>query len=92
MNKPQLVTSVATSTSLPAAQVGLVLDALTDAITNALKAGEEVAIPGFGAFAVKVHASRPAKHPVTGEIIIASASRLAKFKTYKDLKAALNQR
>ena len=50
MNKTQLVEQVAKRTGGSKAQSGEALEATLDAITAALRKGDEVAIPGFGKF------------------------------------------
>ena len=48
MNKSQLIDQIAASADISKAASGRALDALTDAITAALKEGDQVALVGFG--------------------------------------------
>jgi DNA-binding protein HU-beta len=62
------------------------LKAFTDAITEALKAGEKVALVGFGTFSVGERAARTGQNPQTGEKINIPAAKSPKFKAGKALK------
>jgi len=50
MNKAELIAAVSESSGLSNAQVRTALDSLLDAVSNALAAGEEVRLVGFGTF------------------------------------------
>lgn len=90
MNKSDLVDAVAADTGLTKADATKAVDALFDAITGALKSGDEVRLVGFGTFAVSERAARTGKNPRTGEEIQIEASKQPKFKPGKGLKDALN--
>ena len=47
--------------------VGQIVDALLDVITDAVREGEEVSIYGFGSLTVQRRAARSVLHPATGE-------------------------
>jgi DNA-binding protein HU-beta len=63
---------------------------MIDGITSALKAGEDVAIIGFGTFKVSQRAARTGRNPKTGEALQISASKSPTFSAGKTLKEALN--
>ena len=65
------------------------VDAVFDAITGALKAGDEVRLVGFGTFAVSERAASTGRNPRTGETIEIAASKQPKFKAGKGLKDAV---
>ena len=71
-------------------QAAETFDAVFDAITDFLKAGERVTLPGFGSFSVSERAARKGRNPATGEEIHIAASKNARFKAGKDLKESLN--
>jgi DNA-binding protein HU-beta len=89
MNKSDLVDAVAADAGLTKADAAKAVDALFDAITGALKTGDEVRLVGFGTFAVSERAARTGKNPRTGEAIQIAASKQPKFKAGKGLKDAL---
>jgi len=66
-----------------------VVDGIFDAISGALKRGEEVSVAGFGIFSVKQRAARTARNPKTGEQVKVAAKRVAKFRPAKGLKDSL---
>ncbi len=89
MNKSDLVDAVAIEAGLTKAQATKAVEALFDAVTTTLKAGDDVRLVGFGTFAVAHRAARTGKNPRSGEVIEIAASKQAKFKPGKALKDAL---
>ena len=67
-----------------------VVDATFEAITHALKGGDEVRLVGFGAFSVSQRAASEGRNPRTGEKIQIAASKQPKFSAGKGLKDAVN--
>lgn len=90
MNKNDLIASVADRTGMPKAGAGQAVDATFDAITAALKSGQEVKVIGFGTFSVAQRAASMGRNPRTGEAISIPASKSPKFKAGKGLKDAVN--
>lgn len=90
MNKAELVDAVVASTELVKADAARAVDALFEAITAAMKAGDSVVIPGFGSFTVKARAARTGRNPQTGAAIQIAASKAVGFKPGKALKDAVN--
>lgn len=90
MNKAELVDAVAGSANLSKADAGRAVDAVIDAVTGALKSGQQVSIVGFGTFSVKHRAARSGRNPRTGETISIAASNVPGFKAGKALKDAVN--
>ena len=90
MNKSELVEAIAGSADISKAAAGRALDALTDAIADALKKGDQVALVGFGTFLVKERAARTGRNPQTGEPIQIAAAKIPSFKPGKALKDAVN--
>ena len=90
MNKAELIDAVAESADLSKASAGRALDAAIDAITSALKKGDNVTLVGFGTFSVRSRAARLGRNPRTGEEIQLKASKVPGFKAGKALKDAIN--
>ncbi|MCP5432659.1 MAG: HU family DNA-binding protein [Alphaproteobacteria bacterium] len=90
MNKNDLVSAVADTTSLSKADATKAVDAVFDVITAAMKKGDEVRLVGFGSFVVANRAASEGRNPRTGEVIKIPASRQPKFRAGKGLKDALN--
>jgi DNA-binding protein HU-beta len=66
------------------------VDAVLQAIAEALKAGEKVKLQGFGNFEAVERAARKGRNPQTGEEIEIAAKKAPKFSPAKDLKQAVN--
>ncbi len=90
MTKVELINAMAEKAGLSKADAEKALKAFTDAITEALKAGDKVALVGFGTFSVGERAARTGQNPQTGEKITIKASKAPKFKAGKMLKDAVN--
>ncbi|NRB41381.1 MAG: HU family DNA-binding protein [Pseudomonadales bacterium] len=90
MNKSELIDAIAAAADLSKADSGRALDAVTEAVTNALKEGDTVSLVGFGTFSVKARAARTGRNPQTGEPIQIKAANIPSFKAGKGLKDAVN--
>ena len=90
MNKSDLIDAIAMSADISKAAAGRALEATVDSITEALQAGDQVALVGFGTFQVKDRAARSGRNPQTGETIQIKASKVPGFKAGKALKDAVN--
>lgn len=86
MNKTELVTRVAQTTELTKKDATKAVDAILDAIADALKEGDKVSLIGFGNFEVRERAARKGRNPQTGEEIEIAASKMPAFKPGKELK------
>jgi DNA-binding protein HU-beta len=90
MNKAQLIDAIAEKSDISKAAAGRAIDAFTDAVTSALKDGDQVSLVGFGSFLVKDRAARSGRNPKTGETIQIAAAKVPGFKAGKGLKDACN--
>lgn len=91
MNKTQLIDVVATKTGLKKAQAEAAVNAMNEAIAEALAAGDKVQLIGFGTYEVKTRAARDGRNPKTGETIKIAASKAPAFTAGKALKDAVNK-
>ncbi len=90
MNKSELVQQIADRTDLSKAQATAALNAMVDAIAEALGKGETVALVGFGTFKVSERAKRTGRNPQTGETLVVPAAKVPRFSAGKALKDAVN--
>ena len=95
MNKNELIAAIqamkpVVKLDVSKTAVTTVVDAVFDAVTAALKKGEEVRLVGFGTFLVTKRAKTKGRNPRTGEEIMIPASKQPKFKAGKGLKEAVN--
>lgn len=90
MNKSQLIDKIAADAELSKAAAGRALDSMIDAVTEALKNDDQVALVGFGTFSVRERSARTGRNPQTGETIQINAAKVPSFKAGKALKDAVN--
>jgi DNA-binding protein HU-beta len=90
MNKSELIETVASASDLSKADAARAVDGVIAAVTEALKAGDQVTIVGFGTFLVRKREARTGRNPRTGETIQIAASNVPAFKAGKALKDAVN--
>lgn len=86
MNKTTLIAQIAEKSGLTRKQAEAALNALTDTITETLKAGDKVQMMGFGSFEIKERAARTGRNPATGETIEIPASKTPVFKAGKSFR------
>ena len=89
MNKEELAAAVAERTGLSKSSASMAVEAVFSCIADALTAGNEVRLVGFGNFSVAHRAARTGRNPQTGEPLQIKASKQPKFKPGKGLKDAL---
>ncbi|MEW8015014.1 MAG: DNA-binding protein HU [Candidatus Sedimenticola endophacoides] len=90
MNKTDLIDAMADAADISKAAAGRALDGMVEAISEALKSGDQVTIVGFGSFSVRERAARAGRNPQTGATIQIAASKSPAFKAGKALKDAVN--
>ena len=90
MNKQDLIGAVADSSGLSKADASKAVEGVFDAISGALKKGDEVRLVGFGTFSVSKRKASTGRNPRTGEAMTIKASSQSKFKAGKGLKDAVN--
>jgi DNA-binding protein HU-beta len=91
MNKSDLITQVAEMAEISKKDATKAVDAVFEAISNALQKGEKVQLVGFGNFEVRERSARKGRNPQTGEEIDIPASKVPAFKPGKSLRDACDQ-
>jgi DNA-binding protein HU-beta len=89
INKTELARAVAEDTGLTNGQAKEAIEATLERIESALLTGDEVALSGFGKFAVSERSARQGRNPQTGETIQIQATKVPRFQASAPLKAAL---
>ncbi|MEK7127142.1 MAG: HU family DNA-binding protein [Patescibacteria group bacterium] len=89
MSKQDLVDLVAKKASLTNKAARESVQALLDAVRDALKRGEKVVVTGFGTFSVRQRAARKGRNPQTGATINIPARKTPGFTAGKALKKAI---
>lgn len=87
MNKTELVNAIAEAAGLSKADSKKALDATLEAIAEAVKKGDKVALLGFGTFSVSERAERQGINPATKQTITIPAKKVVKFKAGAELQA-----
>ncbi|CAE16238.1 DNA-binding protein HU-beta [Enterobacter hormaechei] len=90
MNKSQLIDKIAADSNISKAAAGRVVDAFISSVTGALKDGDDVALVGFGTFAVRERSARTGRNPQTGKELKIAAAKVPAFRPGKGLKDAVN--
>jgi DNA-binding protein HU-beta len=67
MNKKELVNAMAAKTDSSGAGADRALNAMLEIISDSLKKGDSLTLPGFGTFEVRDCAARTARNPKTGK-------------------------
>ena len=89
MTKSDLIDKVATEAKIPRAAAERALNSFTASITEVLRQGGKLTLPGFGTFLTSNRSARKGRNPRTGEEIDIPAVRIPKFKAGKGLKDAI---
>lgn len=89
MNKPNLVSRISEIAGLTQKQSEAALDATLKVITEALAAGEDVKLVGFGKFTVITRQARTGRNPQNGEVLQLPETKSAKFVPGELLKQAV---
>lgn len=89
MNKNQLICAIVSKADCSNEIATACYDAMLESIMEAMKAGDKVALPGFGTFEVKTRAARMGVNPATGEKIEIAESKAINFKAAKSTKDVL---
>ena len=90
MNKGELVESIAQRSGLDKRQAEGALNAFVDAVMDAVKGGERVAILGFGSFNPRSRSARTGRNPQTGAPVKIAASKSVGFAPGAAFKTTLN--
>ncbi len=91
MIKSELVQAIAAENPhLYQRDVEHIVNAVLDAITDALARGDRVELRGFGAFSVKNRPARVGRNPRTGDKVQVSEKYVPFFKTGKEMRERLN--
>ena len=90
MNKSEIAGRVADRTGVGRLAAGSAVDAVFEAIGEALARGEDVRVVGFGTFGTRSRPARTGRNPRTGESLNIAASTTPTFKAGRPLRDAVN--
>lgn len=80
MNKTELIETMAAESGLSKNDSRKALDAFLASVGKAMKAGDKVALVGFGTFSVVERSARTGINPSTKQTIQIPAKKVVKFK------------
>ena len=89
MKKKELIERIAQEADVPTVEAQRYVVAFEEVVTEALKAGEEVQITGFGKFSVKERKAREGRNPQTGQKMKIAAQKVPTFSAGNALKGAV---
>lgn len=90
--KSDMIERIVFETGMPKAHAARAIEVMVDAIAEWLQRGDRVVVPGLGSFYVSERPPHTVRNPRTGEAVTMAASRTARFRPGKELKALLNPR
>ena len=85
MNKTELIEKIAANAEVSKAAAKKALDATTEAIKEALVAGDKVQLVGFGTFSTTERPAHEGINPRTKQKIKIAAKKVAKFRCSKQI-------
>ena len=89
MNKSELIDAVASKGNLTKKDSEAAVNAVVEAVKEALTKGDKVQLVGFGTFEVRNRNARTGLNPQTKETIKIPATKVPAFKAGKALKDAV---
>src|SRR5918994_6350157 len=89
MNKKRFVERMVEHTDSSKSEAEKHLEAFTASVSEALKAGEEVQLPGFGKFYVREQKAREGRNPQSGEKMNIPSSKVPAFRAGQSLKESV---
>ena len=89
MKKQELIERIAQEADVPTGEAQRYFVAFEEVVTEALMAGEEVQITGFGKFSVKERKAREGRNPHTGQKMEIAAHKVPTFSAGNALKGAV---
>ena len=92
MNKGEFITYISDKNKITKAEASKMLDMFTSSVIDALGAGKEISLIGFGNFLVSKVDARDGRNPQTGASIKIPAYNQPKFKVGKTMKDAVNKK
>ncbi len=85
MNKTQLIEAVSLKAGISRGEAKKGLDAFTEVVSSTMKAGDKIAIAGFGTFVVERKNARLGRDPRNGAPIKIAARNVVKFRPGQEL-------
>ncbi len=91
MTRAGLAEQVSRASGVTGREASIIIDTVFEAISGALRSGEEVEIRGFGSFRLRDRRARRTRNPRTGESILIPPKRVAFFRAGRLLRERLDR-
>ncbi|MBN1940092.1 MAG: integration host factor subunit beta [Candidatus Aminicenantes bacterium] len=91
MIKADLINKISKDLNIPKQEAESGVNTFFDAIKDALLAGEEIEVRGFGSFRFRNRPPRAGRNPRTGDPVKVPSKKVLYFKPSKLLKELINQ-
>ena len=91
MNKAEFVSAMAAHGAMAKKDAEHFLSIFADTLRDSLQKETRIALSGIGIFSIEARAARPGRNPATGQKIQIPAKKVVKFKTAKEIAAAVAQ-
>lgn len=91
MNKQELASAVAAKTGFSKRDSRAAVDAVFDALQEAVVRGEKVQITGFGTFFARIRGARQGRNPATGASVAVKEHRIPGFRPGGEFRQALKK-
>lgn len=92
VTKAELTRKIVDGMGLTMREAKEMVDAFFVDISECLKRGEEVKLPGFGVFETRDKVERPGRNPATGETVMVTARHVVAFRPSGDLRLVAGTR
>ena len=92
MNRSELIERVSEKTGVSKKECAVVIQAVTETISDELQNGGDVRLSGFGTFEVKHRAAKKGRNPRTWEAIEVAAKDVPVFRPGKLLKESVGSK
>ena len=86
MTKSELIETVSEKADIPKNRAEEVVNAIFDAMKDALMEDDRIELRGFGSFSIREYKARIGRNPRTGEKVRVDAKKSVHFKVGKELK------
>lgn len=90
MTKSDLIDAICVKTNITRVRAETLVNAVFDAMVEALIRNERIELRGFGSFVNRKYDAYKGRNPKTGEVIDVAAKKLPHFKVGKDLVKKIN--
>ncbi len=89
MTKAELVSQVADKAGLTKREAEKAVEAITEAVNQALVSGGRIQVRGLGIFEVVQRAAKVGRNPRTGQRVTVPARRAVRFRPARSLRASV---